>query len=160
VVTQPEKKGDRIEAYVRSLGLAKEGFDPCYLAYFACFNGQEYYEAHDVLEHLWLRREDENHAFYKGLIQLAGAFVHLKKQRARPLHPTDGRRLHPAVRLFALASKNLFPYAPLHMGLNVAGLLELVSDHVSRIEASGFSRNPWRPETAPKLVLAIAGEAR
>jgi hypothetical protein len=158
VVTQPEKKGARIEAYVQSLGLSTEGFDPCYLAYFACFNGQEYYEAHDVLEHLWLRREDENHAFYKGLIQLAGAFVHLKKQRARPRHPTDGRRLRPAVRLFALASKNLFPYAPRHMGLNVAELLDLAGEHVSRIEASDFSANPWRPETAPKLVLAATEE--
>src|SRR5882757_6923511 len=118
MATQPPKKADRIEAYVTSLGMEGTAFDPCYLGYFACFNSQEYYEAHDVLEHLWLQgRDDGNYAFYKGLIQLAGAFVHLKKQRARPGHPKDGRRLHPAVRLFALAEKNLTPYGPAHLGL-------------------------------------------
>ena len=41
--TQPMNKAERIEAYVRSFGLAAEGFDPCYLAYFVCFNAQDYY---------------------------------------------------------------------------------------------------------------------
>jgi predicted metal-dependent hydrolase len=153
---QPINKADRIEAYVKSLGLGAQGFDPCYLAYFVCFNAQEYYEAHDVLEHLWLQREDSNHAFFKGLIQFAGAFVHLKKQSARPWHPTDGKRMRPAVRLFALAAKNLFPYAPEHMGLDVSEVLELAASHVSRIEESGFSKNPWRPEAPPKLELRFA----
>jgi hypothetical protein len=158
MATQPLNKAERIEAYVRSFGLGAEGLDPCYLAYFVCFNAQEYYEAHDVLEHLWLQREDENHAFFKGLIQLAGAFVHLKKQRARPWHPTDGRRMRPAVRLFALASRNLSPYSPRHMGLDVSEVLDVATDHVARIEASDFSRNPWNPETAPKLKLSTVLE--
>jgi predicted metal-dependent hydrolase len=156
MATQPINKAGRIEAYVKAFGLDAEGFDPCYLAYFVCFNTQEYYEAHDVLEHLWLQREDENHAFFKGLIQFAGAFVHLKKQSIRPWHPTDGRRMRPAVRLFALARKNLTPYAPQHMGLDVCKVLGLATEHVSRIETSGFSKNPWHPDTAPKLELHIA----
>jgi predicted metal-dependent hydrolase len=160
MATQPINKAERIEAYVRSFGLEGEGFDPCYLAYFLCFNAQEYYEAHDVLEHLWLQREDENHAFFKGLIQFAGAFVHLKKQSLRPWHPTDGRRLRPAVRLFALATRNLSPYSPRHMGLDVSGVLELAADHVERIETSDFSVNPWNPETAPKLNLRTARATR
>jgi hypothetical protein len=156
MVGQPLSKAERIEAYVRSFGLGANEYDPCYLAYFVCFNSQEYYEAHDVLEHLWLQREDENHAFFKGLIQLAGAFVHLKKQSLRPWHPTDGKRMRPAVRLFGLASKNLSPYAPWHMGLDISAVLALVSHHVSRIEASGFSSNPWHPDTAPRLELRVA----
>jgi predicted metal-dependent hydrolase len=158
MVTQPMKKAERIEAYVKSFGLAAKEYDPCYLAYFVCFNTQEYYEAHDVLEHLWLQQDDENHAFFKGLIQLAGAFVHLKKQSLRPWHSTDGKRMRPAVRLFALAQRNLSPYAPRHMGLDVSEVLELAADHVSRIEASGFSKNPWHPEAAPRLELRFASE--
>ncbi len=153
MVTQPEKKGARIEAYVKSLGLEGAAYDPCYLAYFGCFNAREYYEAHDVLEHLWLQGTEENHAFYQGLIQFAGAFVHLKKQRARPAHPTDGRRLRPAVRLFALASKNLRRYAPRHLGLDVDAILSLADDQTRRIEESEFSQNPWDPATAPELRL-------
>lgn len=150
---QPPKKAERMEAFVQSLGLERAEFDPCYLGYFACFNAQEYYEAHDVLEHLWLQGRDGNYAFYKGLIQLAGAFVHLKKQRARPDHPTDGRRLHPAVRLFRLAEKNLSAYVPVHQGLDLREVNALIENHVTRIEASRFSCNPWMPETAPCLKL-------
>ncbi|MGA9578112.1 MAG: hypothetical protein WBV90_10875, partial [Terrimicrobiaceae bacterium] len=62
------------------------------------------------------------------------------------------------VRLFALARKNLSPYAPKHMGLNVSEVLDLAADHVSRIEVSGFSKNPWRPEAAPRLELHSASE--
>ena len=146
------KKGDRIEAYIRSLGLEGE-YDPCYLAYFACFNDQEYYEAHDVLEHLWLREKDHYHAFYKGLIQLAGAFVHLKKQYLRPWHPKDAGRMRPAVRLFALAVKNIRPYAPECQGLDIGGVVALADGTVDRIVASDYSVNPWNPSAAPSLHL-------
>lgn len=148
-----------MDAFVRSLGLEGGGFDPCYLAYFGCFNAGDYYEAHDVLEHLWLRGRDGNYGFYKGLIQLAGAFVHLKKQRARPDHPTDGRRLHPAVRLFRLAEKNLAAYRPHHLGLDLQGVFALIEHQVTAIERSGFSRNPWTPETAPSLHPGRLGDA-
>lgn len=154
MASQPPKKAERMEAYVASLGMAGREFDPCYLGYFACFNSGEYYEAHDVLEHLWLQgREDGNYAFYKGLIQLAGAFVHLKKQRARPHHPKDGRRLHPAVRLFRLAQKNLEAYRPLHHALDLEEVNRLIEQHIEAIESSAFTRNPWTPETAPFLAL-------
>ena len=153
MATQPAKKAQRMEAFVQSLGLNGAEYDPCYLGYFACFNAQEYYEAHDVLEHLWLQGRDGNYAFYKGLIQLAGAFVHLKKQRARPDHPTDGRRLRPAVRLFRLAEKNLSAYAPLHLGLDLREVFSLIDSHIARIEASAYFHNPWDPQTAPQLNL-------
>lgn len=153
MATQPEKKGERIEAYIDSLGLGGGEYDPCYLAYFDCFNAGEYYEAHDVLEHLWLKGAGDNYAYYKGLIQLAGAFVHLRKQRERPLHPKDGRRMRPAVRLFALAEKNLRPYGPHHLGLDVAGVLRMVEEYVEKIREGGFSVNPWTPNTCPKIGL-------
>lgn len=151
--SQPPKKADRMEAFVRSLGPHGGNHDPCYLGYFSCFNARDYYEAHDVLEHLWLKGCGENYAFYKGLIQLAGAFVHLKKQRLRPDHPTDGRRMHPAVRLFRLAEMNLSPYRPVHLDLDLDAVMLLIASQVEQIEASEFSRNPWSPDTAPQLRL-------
>lgn len=142
-----------MEAFVQAFGFESADYDPCYLGYFVCFNAQEYYEAHDVLEHLWLQGEDENYRYYKGLIQLAGAFVHLKKQRTRPEHPTDGRRMHPAVRLFRLAEKNLSAYGPRYLGLDLNGVSELIDRHVRAIEVANFSTNPWSPEAAPQLHL-------
>jgi predicted metal-dependent hydrolase len=153
--TQPPEKAKRLDAFVESLGLGEAEYDPCYLGYFALFNAQEYYEAHDVLEHLWLQAgRDGNYAFCKGLIQLAGAFVHLKKQRARPEHPTDGQRLRPAVRLFRMAEKNLGAYGPAHLGLDLDVVRALIESHVARIEAAEFSRNSWEPASAPQLRIS------
>ncbi len=77
-----------------------QGGDPHYLGYFDCFNRGLFYEAHDVLEQLWLQdRHGPNGSFYKGLIQLAGAFVHLQKNRLRP-----------AAALFKLADANFKNY--------------------------------------------------
>ena len=52
---------------------------PYYRAFFRCWNEQRYYEAHDVLEQLWLNTDSPDADFFKGLIQAAGAFVHLQK---------------------------------------------------------------------------------
>ncbi|MBV9673881.1 MAG: DUF309 domain-containing protein [Verrucomicrobia bacterium] len=148
------KKGDRIQELIATLSLPGElGHDPHYAGYFRCFNDQRYYEAHDVLEHLWLQTNGPEHRFYKGMIQFAGAFVHLKKQYLRPEHPTDGRRLHPARRLLKLAHFNLQPFGPLFMGLNVNLVLGVCSITIARIEEGNFMQNPWRPETAPILSL-------
>ncbi|MEX1117500.1 MAG: DUF309 domain-containing protein [Terrimicrobiaceae bacterium] len=150
------KKSERIEDFVRSLALEGDpSRHPCYLAYFECFNEGDYYEAHDVLEHLWLKGRDDNHSFFKGLIQFAGAFVHLKKQYERPTHPKDGRRLHPAVRLFRLALTNLEGYPNPYMGLDLAGVQALGQSMISRIEVGEFAINPWTPESRPRMSLAV-----
>ena len=108
-------KHARMTAFVAGLDADPASvLDPCYQGYFRCFNEGRYSEAHDVLEHLWLQggRTDPDHAFYKGLIQVAGAFVHLRKQHEHPAHAKHGRRLRPAARLFALAAANLAAYGP------------------------------------------------
>jgi len=69
------KKSDRIAEFVQGLRVdAGGGRDPRLTGYFECFNSGRYYEAHDVLEDLWLRqgKTHPDHAFHKGLIQLAG----------------------------------------------------------------------------------------
>src|SRR5438046_2060499 len=83
-----------------------KNLDEHYLAFFECFNRQLYFEAHEVLEHIWLpQRNESNGLFYKGLIQLAGAFVHAQKSRWGPANA-----------LFKLAAENLAKYAPKHEG--------------------------------------------
>lgn len=149
------KKSDRIEAFLKTVQTGpSNGFDARYLAYFKCFNDQLYYEAHDVLEDLWLQERGNAHPstrFFQGLIQLAGAFVHLKKQAARPWHPTDGRRLHPAYRLLALAADNLRSYAPRHLGLNVTAILQFCENQRAMLAAGDFRVNPWSASNAPQL---------
>ena len=144
------KKGDRIEALAHELASGDED-DIYFRGYFLLFNRQEYYQAHDLLEHIWLQTEGPEAAFYKGLIQLAGAFVHLQKQFRRPLHPTDGRRLHPAWRLFKLAKKNLKLFPSEYLGLKVDQVLDLCDSQIGALEDSHFRTNPWNPDQAPKL---------
>jgi hypothetical protein len=151
-------KGQRISRLVEELsGSSAEtsptdiADHPCYLGFFRCWNEQRYYDAHDVLEHLWLRTKSEDMNYFKGLIQAAGGFVHLQKQYARPTHPKDGRRLYPAVRLFRLAEKNLAPYGPMRHRFNVEEFLHLIRCQAETILNSGHKINPWSPETAPRI---------
>jgi predicted metal-dependent hydrolase len=114
-----------------------------YLGYFECFNRQLFYEAHDVLEELWLRdKQSANYSFYKGLIQYAGAFVHLQKNRLRP-----------AAALFKLAQTNVAKYPASHEQLDTANLLATIKNWLERLEASDYSLNPLTPNSAPRLHL-------
>jgi len=117
-----------------------------YTGYFACFNAGLYYEAHDVLEEMWLPvRRSEGGNFFKGLIQLAGAFVHLQKGRLRP-----------AGKLFALAEANLALYPDVHLDFDAAAARRLCREWSGALMASGYGRNPLAPETAPRLELIAA----
>ena len=114
-----------------------------YLGFFDCFNDQLFYEAHDVLEELWLPdRKGPNGDFYKGLIQLAGAFVHLQKER-----------LPPAAALFKLARTNLLKYPAIHEQLDVAAVLRLIELWLGWLEGDAFNVNPLRHQPVPALDL-------
>lgn len=121
------------------------GFSRHYTGYFHCFNAQLYYEAHDVLEEVWLpiRRTPEA-KFYQGLIQMAGAFVHLQKER-----------LGPAARLFALALVNFEPFPACHEGIVLDDLRDLCRAYHDAIRASGEKINPWSKDCAPQLALPL-----
>lgn len=119
--------------------------DAHYVGFFDCFNRQLFYEAHDVLEELWLvDRLGPNGDFFKGLIQLAGAFVHLQKERLRP-----------AAALFKLARTNLGKYPARHERLEVAAVLQLIATWLGWLEGGGFAMNPLRQQTAPRLALGL-----
>ncbi len=135
------KKSAKIAALIA--GNEGRGFDAHYLGYFDCFNTQLFYEAHDVLEELWLAqgKTGANYAYYKGLIQLAGAFVHLQKQRLRP-----------SVALFNLAEANLRQYPARHESFDVTSALILIGNWRGRIVSQDFIVNPLQADNAPQLV--------
>lgn len=140
-------KSPKIAALIADL--QGRDLDAHYLGWFACFNRSLFYEAHDVLEELWLAdRHGPNGSFYKGLIQLAGAFVHLQKDC--PKYP----RLRPAAALFTLAEENFRAYPALHERLDLANVRALITDWRGRLQAADFTRNPLTPDNAPKLMLA------
>ena len=115
-----------------------------YLGYFECFNRQMFYEAHDVLEELWLAegKHGANYGFYKGLIQFAGAFVHLQKDRLRP-----------AAALFKLSRSYLEKFPEQHQQLSVARVMSLSVEWIAELESRGFTENPLRKFPPPNLTL-------
>ena len=98
-----------------------------------------------MLEDLWLQdKHGPNGAFYKGLIQLAGAFVHLQKNR-----------LSPAAALFTLAQANLEKYPGEHEHLNLAAVCQLIQRWLGSLESAHFEKNPLADGNAPQLALEL-----
>ena len=125
-------------------GCQGQELDAHYLGYFECFNQQLFYEAHDVLEELWLpARKGPRDLFYKGLIQFAGAFVHLQKNRLRP-----------AGALFTLARNNLSQYPSPYDRLDIFRILLIIEEWMSALEISDYQLNPLQTLPAPELRLA------
>ncbi len=141
-------KSQKIAAIIQSLQGGR--FDAHYLGFFECFNQQLFFEAHDVLEEIWLeQRGRENDLFYKGLIQLAGAFVHIQKRRPQP-----------ALALFELARKNLSRFLPHLDGLKVNDALELVATWTASLRADpGFCDKLLKQGVWPRLTLTSSGPA-
>ena len=119
--------------------------DRHYTGYFELFNRQEFFEAHEVLEHIWLKdKHGANGNFYKGLIQLAGAFVHLQKNRLRP-----------AAALFKLAQANFGKYPREYEELDLKMAGSLIEKWLADLEAANFEKNPLLKNSAPKLNLDL-----
>jgi predicted metal-dependent hydrolase len=135
------KKSAKIAALIA--GCQGRAWPANYLGYFECFNRGLFYEAHDVLEELWLaQRDGPNYGFYKGLIQFAGAFVHLQKGRLRP-----------AAALFRLSQTYLGRYPARHEQLDVSRVLALADDWVARLETGGYRENPLDHDAPPQLTV-------
>ena len=136
-------KNERIAELVRPFEGRKH--DPHYLAFFACFNQGKFYEAHEVLEKIWLpKRHEAIGGFYKGLIQLAGAFVHLQKGRLRP-----------AGALLKLAKEHLGHYPAAHEGLDLDRVEKLINGWLEQLESGLYERNPFTAKGAPMPGLEL-----
>ena len=134
------KKSGRIAELIESC--QGQGWDAHYLGFFECFNRGFYFEAHDVLEELWLAdRNGGNYSFHKGLIQLAGAFVHLQKERLRP-----------AGALLDLARDNLGKYPSRHDGIDLDNVLTMIADWRQALNQGGGG-NPLKERPAPQLAM-------
>jgi len=133
-------KSDKVARMVASF--RGQELDARYLGYFDCYNRGLFYEAHDVLEDLWLMdRRGPDGDFYKGLIQLAGAFVHLRKERVGP-----------CLALLRLAKANLARYPTTHHQLDLGDVLATIVEWELRL-AHAPAGSPFCSGDLPKLHL-------
>ncbi|MEE2948086.1 MAG: DUF309 domain-containing protein [Verrucomicrobiota bacterium] len=107
------KKAHKVAVLMEGIDAGEH--DPHLIGFLRCFNKQQFYEAHEVLEALWInQRTGQDGDFFKGLIQFAGSFVHLQK-----------RRLRPAKLLFLRSTTYLCKYPSPHYALDVEGIIRL-----------------------------------
>ena len=92
-------------------------FDPRYRDFVERSNREEYFEAHEVLEQLWLSTRDDKRDFYQELIQTAAAL--LKRQQGKP---------EAAARLAARAEHRLQKYHGTVEGLDVRVVISLLRE--------------------------------
>jgi predicted metal-dependent hydrolase len=127
-------------------GLRSHKYDPRYLGYFECFNRKRFYEAHEVLEELWLASKDTpNRRYYQGLIMAAGAFVHFQKNRPKG-----------ASNLLRTAIDRLKPFGAVHEGFEVGKFVESLESWLYLVDSMGHKENPFDPRLAPKIELLDA----
>lgn len=95
------------------------------------FNRGEYFAAHEALEDAWREGPSEEKQFLQGLVQAAVGMHHFSK-----------RNLEGARGVLARAIRNLDPYTPKHMDIDVAGLLDLLRLWLNHAEQPAPPPNP------------------
>lgn len=108
------------------------------------FGRGEYWQSHEVLEDSWRRTGS---GFYKGLILLASAWVHVQRRNPRGVR-AQARK----------AQRELAPFRPAYLGLDVDALLACLGGMREVAESSDHpDRIAWHDLPAPPA-LDVAPE--
>jgi predicted metal-dependent hydrolase len=100
------------------------------------FNQERFFAAHEAWEEIWRSTTPEPRDLFQGLIQVAAALHQLR----------DLKREHGPRRTLAKARRNLEPYAPSALGIDVADLLRAVEEWEAWLE-----RREGQPPPVPAL---------
>lgn len=96
------------------------------------FNKQNFFEAHEFWEEIWLTRKGNEKAFFQAMILLAGAGVHYQKQRNEP-----------AIRLLKLALIRFKESQDVVLNYFNPQLILRIHEHLTNVGVDGV----------PKLIL-------
>jgi uncharacterized protein len=125
-------------------------FPEAYLEGVRLFNEREFFACHDVLEELWTDTLGPERTFYQGLIHAAVSLFHFEEGN-----------LGGARKMFDSTNRYLEPFAPQHMGLDLAGFLMDYQNCFRPLLAAGStwpSGLALDPETVPELRWKIDPE--
>ncbi len=121
----------------------KVTYEPRYLGGIVCFNEQDFFEAHEVWESLWLEMPGPERRFVQGLIQAAVALYHFRNGNLRG-----------AVKLFQSARDYMNQFGSLYWGLDIAGFWVQMERCFAEALPAGDPAHP--PEFCETLVPTIA----
>lgn len=104
------------------------------------FNREQFFECHEVLEEAWLEASGEQRTFLQGLIQVAVAFYHLRREN-----------LVGASRLLTAGMEKLSAFAPERDAVDLAALLATLEPLRETLAAGTI-----RPDcAAPRIMIKI-----
>jgi len=124
------------------------GYPEAYLAGIARFNAQEFWEAHEAWEEIWIAEGGDLRLFYQGLIQVAAAFHHHGNQNWQGMQ-----------KLMRDGTDKLEGYLPHAMGLDLDAFLALLQPWRELAEARCGRPGvvTRRPQDPPRIVLDAPG---
>ena len=117
-------------------------YPPRYLAGVVLFNGQDYFEAHEVWEDLWAEATGPERKFYQGLIQAAVGLCHF-----------GNGNLRGAVKLYHSSRAYMEPCGTPFLGLDVADFWRQMGRCFAGLLAGPEPDRSLRPD--PALVPVI-----
>jgi uncharacterized protein len=123
--------------------------DPRYLEGVRWFNEENFFQAHEVWEDLWMERRDPSRTFYQGLIQVAVCLHHFGRRNTR------GAR-----KLYHSSRRHLEPFCPRHEGLDLAKLLDDLEFCCRELVSSDdfFPKDRLNPQLLPKIHLSMPSD--
>lgn len=124
-----------------------DGYDSDYLEFIALFNEGQYEACNSSLIGLWQR--NPTNKFYKGLIQMSGAYHHWETES-----------LFWAEDMFASAHNMLAQYAPRYQGLDITSLLRDLQqcNRVAQIARERGGKE-MAEVSMPRIQLRLSSEA-
>ena len=92
------------------------------------FNEQQYFDAHEHLEQIWLGLEEPEKSWTQGLIQIA-ALMHLLEQ---------GRKLG-ATKVWARAKANLTEAPEIYKDINILNLKKTIANICENLDENSYA---------------------
>ncbi|MGE5307341.1 MAG: DUF309 domain-containing protein [Alphaproteobacteria bacterium] len=104
------------------------------------FNQQLFFECHETLEEIWLEEHGEDRRFYQGVIQIAAGYFKWQQNV-----PTG------ALKLWRMGLEKIEPYGPVHLGVDLASLVDVVREHLHELELAQEKGSDWPVLSFPTL---------
>lgn len=117
----------------------RQGLDPIQEA-IRLFNGEYFFEAHEVLEDVWRQERGESRLFLQGLIQVCAAYHHFQNGN-----------LVGAITLLERGSEKMRAYPPRYLGIDASVLLGRIDADRVRIAAMHQGETPMAPLSFPQI---------
>jgi uncharacterized protein len=113
-----------------------------------CYRSEQFFEAHEHWEAVWLRSQEPEKTFLQALIQVTAAFHHLQRNN-----------ITGAISLLKSALRRLQPYPSLFGGISVQLLREEVLASLRMLEAELPETREHFPRIEPMLFPQQSGAA-